>query len=948
MVKKLLSVAMSMAVVFGASAQEAASAQQPQQPQLHQLPLNPKVKTGVLPNGLHYYVLHNEEPKNRANFYIAQKVGSTLETPQQLGLAHFLEHMAFNGTTHYPGKNMLNYLQDKGIRFGQDINAYTDFDETVYNINNVPSTDVALMDSVLLCIRDWSCGILLEESEIDAERGVIEGEWRQRNTAGFRLYETVLPKIFQEYQYQQMPIGKMEIVRTFPPEVIRDYYKKWYRPDQQGIVVVGDFDADAMEKKIVEMFSTIPMPENAAERTYPTVSDNVAPIYAYYEDPELSATNVMVMFKSDRLPVEMRNTQEYYMQDNLMLNVFSMMINNRLSEESRKPDCPFAYAGVSYDKFLIAKTKAAFTVIIIPKGDIAAAMRSAMGIVAQACKTGFLPSELTRAKDDLLSSYEKMYNERDKTKNDALAKGIIRHFIDNEPEPGIDVEYQLAQAVLNGVPVEAYNALGAQILTDENQVILVARQKVDGQTPVEETEITGLVKETINAEYEAYVDEVITDPLIPQLPAAGSVVSTENTKFGTTTLTLSNGAKVVIKPTDFAKDQILFSAQRNGGLATYPASAAANIDFIGDAFDSSKLGNFKASTLEKYLAGKKVALGYGIGNATEVFTGQSTVKDLPTFMELVYASFALVSPDEEQWASTKSLKEIDLRNKDTNPQSIFFQKNTKNQYGNNPLRNIATTEQLNAASYPEMVEMIKKSTANAADYTFYFVGNVDVETLKPLVEQYIASLPAAGKQAAPKKISNINFVKGNVNDEFTLPMATPATFVFDTFSGENLACNIDNEIMMNFVSEILDMIYIKTLREEIGGTYGASSGGSVNPITGQWSLLYFFQTNKDKQDVMIKRAYDELVNLIEKGASDEEFNKVKEAMLKQLDITEKSNNYWFNYIPLANRGTDMITGRKAAIEKVTLQGLNKFMKSQLSKGIKANRIQTVMEGVEMK
>ena len=296
------------------------------------IPLSKEVRHGQLPNGLNYYILHNEEPKERVNFYIAQKVGSTLETPEQLGLAHFLEHMAFNGTAHYPGKNMLNYLQSKGIRFGADINAYTSFDETVYNINNVPSTDKALMDSVLLVLSDWSGSILLEEDEINAERGVIEEEWRARNNAQSRMIESILPQIYKEYQYQQTPIGKMEIVRNFPPKAIRDYYHKWYRPDQQGIVIVGDMDAEEMEKKVVELFSKIPMPENAAERVYPTVSDNEAPIFAQFADKEYPYTMMMVSFKSDKIPFEYRNTDMAFVQESVLFPLISKMINNRLNE----------------------------------------------------------------------------------------------------------------------------------------------------------------------------------------------------------------------------------------------------------------------------------------------------------------------------------------------------------------------------------------------------------------------------------------------------------------------------------------------------------------------------------------------------------------------------------------------------------------------------------------
>ncbi len=925
------------------------NAQQPQQPQMHELPLNPKVKSGVLPNGLHYYVLHNEEPKERANFYIAQKVGSTLETQEQLGLAHFLEHMAFNGTTNYPGKNMLNYLQNKGIRFGADINAYTGFDETVYNINNVPSTDKALMDSVLLCLRDWSCGILLEESEIDAERGVIQEEWRQRNDAQFRMMETILPKLFQDYQYQQMPIGKMEVVRNFPPKVIRDYYHKWYRPDQQGIVVVGDFDADEMEKKVIEMFSTIPMPENAAPRTYPAVSDNEKPIYAYFEDPELKNIMVTIAFKSDKMPFEMRNTQEYYVQNNLILNVFSKMINNRLADEARKADCPFGYAGVYFGKYMVASTKDAFDITIIPKTDVEAAVRSAMSIVAQACKTGFLPSELTRAKDELLATYEKAYNERDKTNSNLMAKSIIRHFIDNEPEPGIELEYQLAQGVLNGVPVDMYNMIGAQLLTDNNQVMVVSRPAVAGQKPLDENVMTGILSETIKAQYEPYVDEVITDPLIPQLPAPGKITGTsQNADFGTTEFTLSNGTKVVVKTTDFAQDQILFSAQRQGGLPTYEKSQADNLNFVRYAYEASKMGNFKRSTLEKYLAGKKVALQFGVGNGTDYFSGATTVKDLPTFMEMVYASFALLSPDAEEWKGIKSQIEMSLVNADKDPQTIFFKRNTKNQYGNNPLTNSADLASLNASDYDQMLQIIKNATANAADYTFVFTGNVDVETLKPLLEKYIASLPSKAKTTR-KAVSNIDVVIGNkVNDIFTTPMTTPATFVFDTFSGKNLPYNIGNEVRMTMASDILDMVYIKTLREELGGTYGAMVSGAINPNTGQWEMIYFFQTNKELQDVMIKRAYDEWIGLLKNGANEEDFSRVKEAMLKQYDINVRNNQYWLNWIGLYNRGFNMYTGRKAAIEKVTLKDLNDFMKKQLLPQAEKNRIQTVMEGVEQK
>ena len=954
MVKNLLSVALAVAAIFGLSAQAPAPAQQQLTPEQQAeqmmkqpLPLNPNVRAGVLPNGLHYYVLHNEKPKERANFYIAQKVGSTLETPQQLGLAHFLEHMAFNGTTNYPGKNMLNYLEAKGIRFGADINAYTGFDETVYNINNVPTSDATLMDSVLICLRDWSCGILLEESEIDAERGVIEGEWRQRNTAGFRMYETILPQIFQEYQYQQMPIGKMEIVRTFPPQVIRDYYKKWYRPDQQGIIITGDFDAAEMEKKVIALFSTIPMPDGAAARTYPTVSDNKEPIYAYFEDPEMGATNVIIMFKDDKVPFEERNTIGYFLQDKLMLNVFSKMINNRLNDEARKADCSFAYAGVNFGDFMIAKTKASFEVIIIPKSDVEKATREAMAVVTRACKTGFLPSEVTRARDELLASYERAYNERNTTDNDVISKGIIRHFIDNEPAPGAEISYQLAQGIA-GVPVEAYNQIGAGILTDENQVMVVARQTKEGQPALEKTVMLGALQEVLHADYVPYEEEKITEPLISQLPAKGSVTASKPLEeFGATEFTLSNGVRVIVKSTDYDKDQIILHATAPGGLMTYPASQAPNLNFIDNAFNSSKIGNYNASTLEKYLAGKKVRTAFGIGQGTNYLQGVTTVKDLPTLMELVYASFTQLTPDPEEWAGTASQLKISLEQQESNPMSIFNQRRYKNMYGNNALTNMPTLADLEKSNYPEMVKIINQATANAANFTFILTGNIDVETLKPLLEQYIATLPAT-KASVPQRISPITYPAGQLNDTFTLPMATPSSYVFDTFTGKGIEYNVVNNELFSMTGQILDMVFLRTLREEMGGTYGASSWGSISPNTGAWQLTYIFQTNAKQQADMIKRAYDETINLLSKGANADDFAKVKEQELKQFEINEHKNSSWNDWLTMYARGWNIYTCQKAAIESITLKQLNDFMKKQLLPTVKKNQNLTVMEGVEKK
>lgn len=933
MVKQLIGAMILTSCAFGMNAQM-------DQP----LPLNPKVKAGVLPNGLSYYILHNEEPKERANFYIAQKVGSTLEQPDQLGLAHFLEHMAFNGTTNYPGKTMLNYLQSKGIRFGADINAYTSFDETVYNINNVPTTDKNLMDSVLLVLHDWSGDILLEDSEIEAERGVIQEEWRSRNNASNRMWTAILPEIYEEYQYRQMPIGTMDVVMNFKPEVLRAYYHKWYRPDQQGIVIVGDFDADEMEKKVIDLFSTIEMPANAAERTYPEVSDNETPIYVSFTDPELSSPMTRISYKSDKLPFEQRNTILGYINE-LMENIITGLIDNRLEEFALSPECEYSQAGVYFGNFYVSKTKDSFNIIVIPKnGKTQEATAQAMAIVARACKTGFTESELQRVTDNLLSELEQQYNERDKTNNGALANEIIRHFIDNEPSMGIEQDYMMVKQFLPMLPLEAVNAAATEILTPTNMVVVTSEPEAEGFTVVAEDVLLATVGNAMNAEYEPYVDEIITEPLIAQLPKPGKITATsQNATLGTTTYTLSNGATVVIKPTDFSADEVILTAYRNGGKQIYPASEAPNVLLISDAFEASKFGPFDTKTLKKYLAGKKASVEFDVNNYTDVLKGYSTVKDLPTMMELVYTSFTNINSDQETFDVNMQAARNMLANMENNPSYIFSKQLVKTEYPNNPLMGSPTVETIDQANYPHMLDMIKDVLGNAAEYTFIFTGNVDDATIRPLLEQYIATIPGS-KVVAPAIVSPLNMVTGQVENQWKQKMQAPATHVYNIYSDTNLPYNAENDIMVDLMGDVLSNIFTETLREEEGGTYSPSVGAYYNPNNGTWNLIYYFITNADQQAKLMERANAEFMNLLQNGTDQTNFNKVKEAAVKQYEINSKKNRFWDNKLLTQLRfpNVPIIDGYEAVLQGVTLDQFNNFLKKVYNGN---NRIQVVMEGV---
>lgn len=940
MKKKMFSLMLMMfALISGAYAQAPGAGQQPQ---LTPLPLKEGVKSGVLPNGLHYYVLHNEEPKNRANFYIAQKVGSTLETPDQLGLAHFLEHMAFNGTKTYPGKDLLNYLQSKGIRFGADINAYTSFDETVYNIDNVPCSDQALMDSVLLALRDWSCNILLEETEIDAERGVIQEEWRSRNDANTRMYTKILPDLYEEYQYEQMPIGSMDVVMNFKPQALRDYYHKWYRPDQQGIIIVGDFDAEAMEQKVVKLFGEIPMPENAAERTYPNVSDNIDPIYVTFEDPELKYAMVTLAFKFDPTPFEYRNTLEAYLNDTLLNSVLTSLINNRLSEYAENPECNYIYAGCWIGEYFVSKTKKAFNIRVISKGDAKSAMSDAMSIVTRACKTGFTDSELERVDSQIISQYEALYNERDKTKTSSLGQELIRHFIDNEPAPGIEVEYQLISQVLPTLPVMAVNAQAAQLLTPTNEVMVVAQPKNENFTLPEKETMLQALNSILNADYEAYVDEVITEPLIAKLPKKGKIKSEkQNAQFGTTEMMLSNGVKVVVKPTDFASDEILFTMFREGGKRNYPVAQAANVQLLDDAYDQSNYGPFDSTKLRKYLAGKQVSLGLELGLSTLAFNGQTTVKDLPTLMELLYTSFAGMNPNQQQYDVYIDKARQMLAMQANDPNFVFTKAMRATEWGNNPVMDapdIALTEK---ASYPEMFKMLREATANAANYTLILTGNVDLNTLRPLLEQYVASLPSKGKKDKVEVLNPIAVAEGQIEKTVDVTMQTPSVIVYDVYTGENIDYNVKNQVMLDLFGDVLDNKYITTLREEEGGTYGASVGGQILPASRQWTVKYYFQTNAEMAEKLMARAHKEMLALMADGTDAVEFNKVREAAVKQYELALRQNDFWRDQLLSIERGYDLVTGHEDYLKNLTLEEFNGYIKDMYNG---KNRIQLVLDG----
>ena len=916
---KTLLVAAIVAFVMPAVAQE--------NPMAQPLPIDAQVRYGVLDNGLSYYIRHNETPKNRAEFHIAQKVGSVLEEESQRGLAHFLEHMAFNGTGNFPGKNMLNYLEHNGIKFGVDINAYTGLDETVYRVSNVPTTNAGLMDSCLLVLHDWACDILLKEAEIDSERGVIHEEWRTRNDAQWRIMEKIIPVMFEGSQYaNRLPIGTMEVILNFPYQDLRDYYNKWYRPDNQAIIVVGDFDVDAMEARVKELFSHIEMPANPAERIYHEVPNNVEPIYVVGSDVEATSTDIDIYFKHDPLPREYRGTMIGVVQEYIS-SMASLMLRNRLSEISNKPNAPFNSASCYDSKFFgLASTKDAFTLSAnVKEGGVIAGMQGIVREAERAARYGFTASEYDRAKADYISYYESLYNERNNRRSMQYANEYIRHYIDGGYIPGIELEFQLIQGLAPQIPVEAINQYMAEAITDENIVICVTGPEKEGVTYPTAEEAIAAIKAVQAEEIAAYVDEVSNEPLISKELKGGRVIAELDGTFpGTTEWILSNGVKVVLKQTNFKDDEINMRATSYGGKSKYNAEDAATLKVFPYLYNVGGLGNFSSTNLRKALAGKKADAGLGLGTYSENVYGSCAVKDLETMLQLVYLTFTDIRKDEEVYNVNKEQYISMYANNASNPQFIYSDSLRNTMYAHDPMMSMVKAEDFENANYDRMLAIAKERTANAADFTFNFVGSFDLEVLRPLVEKYIATLPSCFCRESVTPVEH--FAKGEHLNHFSIPMENPAASVYVIYSGTS-DYTMRKGIMMDISSQIMDIVYTETIREQEGGTYGVGTSADINHMNNEWMFLFGFDTNVERQEYLKNRAKEELMKVVTNGVREEDFNKVKEYMIKQYDNNQRENSYWMGVLSNRVFNNNIEIGYKQALESISTKELNRFLRS---------------------
>ena len=900
------------------------------------IPVDKDVRIGKLDNGMTYYIRHNETPKGQADFYIAQKVGSILEEENQRGLAHFLEHMCFNGTKNFPGSRIVDWCESIGVKFGYNLNAYTSVDQTVYNISNVPVARESVQDSCLLILHDWANDLLLQDEEINKERGVIHQEWRRAMVGQMRLIEKLLPVMFPNTKYATcLPIGTMEVVDNFPSKALRDYYEAWYRPDQQGVIVVGDIDVDRIEAKIKEMFGPIQMPKDAKERTYFPVPDNDATIFAIGSDPEMPAGTVSLMFKNEPLPKEMK-TNISYLAVKYMLRMATMMLNNRFTEMDSKPDTPFTQGSASYGDFFVAKTKSALSVDAASKdGNVEEVVKSVYREILRAKRGGFTFGEYERARNEYISRLEKAYNSRKNTENSNYVSDYVDNFLNSEPIPSIEDLYQAMNMLAPNIPLEGINQLFGQLVSDKNRVVLAMLPEKEGVKVPTEAELAAIMSAVDAEEIAPYVDETKSEPLIPNLPKAGKIVSKKHdAKWDATELTLSNGVKILVKPTKLKENEVIFTAWANGGTSVFGDEYANEIIGLEFALSQHGLGAYTYSDLQKYLSGKQANVGLSFQNYGRRVSGKTTTKDLPTMMELLYMSFTNVTMTEDEAQALKNQYAGLLETQASNPQFVFQSDLLKTIY-DSPACHIPTAEVIRAIDREKTLKIAHEMTKNAADFDFLLIGDFKEEDALPLIEQYIATLPADAKKSVRKpEFKAAREVKtGKVEGNFKMKMQTPQTFVFYAVAAK-VPYTSKSKRLASILGQILTNRLLKNVREDMGAVYSISAqcSMSVSNLNSNTILQSMFPMKPEMKKEVLDYINAELGRM-ESDITAEELSKSTEFMLKNYAEARERNDGWANAIAsYFESGVDSFNNAEAELKAITVDDVKALLKQMRAAG----------------
>ena len=917
--------------------------------QMPPIPVDKNVKIGHLDNGLTYYIRHNAFPEHVASFYIAQKVGSINENDDQRGLAHLLEHLAFNGTDHFKGNSLQDYLQSIGVEYGRNLNAYTSIDKTVYYFTDVPTTRTSAVDSCMLILKDWSNGISLTKEAINDERDVVHNEYRLRMVGQQLMLERNLPKLYQGEKYgYRMPIGLMSVVDGCDPETLRAYYRKWYRPDNQAIIIVGDIDVDHVEAQIKKLFSGIKVPKNAAKVVPVPVADNDTAIYVIDKNKEQKFDMINIMMKTDAYPDSLKGNMAYLVMGYLR-SVVGSMFDARLAEQTREADCPFLQGSAGIGSYLISGTKDAFSISGVAKpGKVKEAYAAFLREAKRVRDFGFTATEYARAKENFMSGMETMYENRNKMKNEQFTTQYVDHFTDNEPIPSLEDEYKIYQMIVPSFTVEHINDAMKNLIseTDTNFVSMVLMKEAEGVSYPTEQELAAIVKQVRGEKLEAYVDNVKQEPLMASAPKAGSIKKVvENKVLGFKKLTLSNGAKVVLKKTDYKDNEIRVAGSANVGYSAFQNDPvnAANASTV---WEVSGLAGFTGNDLQKMLAGKQCSVGLTMSPFRHGIAGTSTPKDLETMMQLLYLSMTNLTKDEKAFENLKNTYVTVLSNKSNNPNMVYQDSIQSTLYLGNKLALLPNAEDIQNINYDRVLDMQKQLYGNAKDFTFYFVGNYDEKVLLPLIEQYIASLPNKGMKLKNQKIP---YAKGEVKNIFTKAMENPQSQAREMWFVKLPAYTQKTAVLADISARLLEMKYLRSIREELSAAYSTgASCGLIFDYDGKLALTIngTAQLNPDKVDAAVPCFFKGMEETI--AAPDaNDLQKVKEILLKQAGVDEKTNSYWMQVLSMYDlRKVDTHTNYREMVKSVTAQQISDFLKNVVLKS--GNHFEVIMKAEKNK
>lgn len=853
-----------------------------------EIPLNQKVRTGKLENGLTYYILRNAKPENRVELRLAVDAGSMQEDEDQLGLAHFTEHMLFNGTKNFEKNDIVDFLQSVGVEFGSDLNAYTSFDETVYMLP-LPTDNPELLDKGFQILEDWAHQATFEDEEIDKERGVIIEEWRTGRGAQARMRKQTFPVILKGSRYKdRFPIGDTAIINNFEYDVIRRFYKEWYRPDLMAVIVVGDIDVDEMEAKIKSQFSGIPAPTKIREKVDNTIPDHDGTLFVAASDKEMPFTQVQII---NKLPRKRIKTLEDY-RSFLARRLYNDMLGSRLEELSQKADPPFIAGFSSYGGF-IGETDSYSSGAFVNETGLLKGIKTLLVENKRVLEHGFQASELERAKKELFNSYEDAYKEREKTESRGLVGEYVAHFLDEEAVPGIEFEFKFVKENLDGITIDEINALPSQWISDKNRVIVInSPEKEDLEIP-DESEVMAVL-ESVNAmEVEPYEDKVITEPLIAEIPTSGSITGEkELSEIGATELTLANGIRVILKPTDFKDDEVLLSAYSFGGVSLVEDDLYMSAEFTSPIIQQSGVRIFSSTDLTKLLAGKTVQVGAYVGDLEEGFSGSASPEDLETLFQLVYLYATAPRKDEDAFGALISQFEAIYPNLMSDPNYYFQDQVTRVLSQDHPRAStFPTMEDIAKVDLDEAYEVYKERFADMDDFVFFLVGNFEVEAIKPHIETYLASLPATDREETFKDVGIRPPAEG-LTKEFKKGTENKSQ-VQITIPGE--LKDEKDRYLVRILSEALSIKLIENLREEISGVYSTRARASTfkYPYLG-YSLNVSFSCSPDNVDTLIAATRIEMEKVLADGPTQEDVDKVKEQEKRDLEENLKQNRWWLN------------------------------------------------------